>query len=501
MIYSKYEDESLLLIFFHIVYFCRLGNDIINSVLITGDDMKQSKYNLFFDIDDKKIAFNSMSCALAEVDEKFFNVYDNLQTVDVMTGNNEDGNEKVLNDKVLNDEEKKLIDEMKKGKFIIDDDFDEIKNLEFMFNNAKYNEKSLSVTIAPTLQCNFKCVYCYENPNQGKMDVKIQDAIIEKIKKSAERKKNIETCWYGGEPLLALDVITYMSEKIVNICKENNVSHYAGMVTNGYLLNDEIIEKLVKCNVSFIQVTLDGPRDVHDRRRVLRGNGGTFDKIIENLVKLKKYKIITSIRINIDRTNMNSVEELMKILVDNGLQSLPISLGHVMDFTDACKSISEDCLAGSEFSEICIDLSRKFVENGFEIIGRKMYPTVIGKFCGANYISNFVLDPSGNVYKCWNEIGNKSKSIGNLADSSVPDDRMLANNIKYMTWSPFDYEECIGCKYVPICMGGCSYLGMKSNKPFCTDWKYQIEKYLRFTYAKKNETAGEKIPVYEKNCL
>jgi len=450
--------------------------------------MKQSRFNLFFENDEKiKIAFNSMSCALAEVDDKFFNILNNL---------------KHMKFDALNHEEAELVQEMKDGRFIIDDEFDEVKNLEFSFNSAKFKEKNLSITIAPTLQCNFKCIYCYENPKHGKMDIKIQDMIIEKIKKSAEQKKNIDTCWYGGEPLLAFDIISYMSEKIINICKENGVSYASGMVSNGYLLNEEIMEKLVEYNIKYIQLTIDGPQDVHDKRRILKGNGnGTFEKIIENLIKLKKYDITATVRINIDKSNMNSAEELIKILKDNDLTSVPVSLGHVMDFTEACKSISEDCLEGKEFSGICLGLSKKFIENGFKVIGRKMYPTVINKFCGANCISNFVIDPSGYAYKCWNDIGYIERSIGNLGELNKQDDKMNMNNIKYMTWSPFDYKDCTECNLLPICMGGCSFLGMKLKKPFCTDWKYQIEQYLNQAYFKMKDGVKEGSPVYEKTCI
>ncbi|MCM1236362.1 MAG: hypothetical protein NC124_11505 [Clostridium sp.] len=55
------------------------------------------------------------------------------------------------------------------------------------------------------------------------------------------------------------------------------------MVTNGYFLTKDVAQKLAKLKVSSLQVTIDGPKHVHDKRRVLAGGEGTFDKIIQKL--------------------------------------------------------------------------------------------------------------------------------------------------------------------------------------------------------------------------
>lgn len=77
--------------------------------------------------------------------------------------------------------------------------------------------------------------------------------------------------WYGGEPLLAWDTICSLSERIIKIADENNCKYAAGIVTNGYLFDEDKILKLKELKIKTVQITLDGPPKVHSRRKGLPG--------------------------------------------------------------------------------------------------------------------------------------------------------------------------------------------------------------------------------------
>ena len=72
-----------------------------------------------------------------------------------------------------------------------------------------------------------------------------------------------------------------MSKKFIEICDKYGVRYQANIITNGYLLNKEIVKELEDIHVKHIQVTIDGPKDIHDKRRFLKGKQGTFDKIFK----------------------------------------------------------------------------------------------------------------------------------------------------------------------------------------------------------------------------
>lgn len=116
----------------------------------------------------------------------------------------------------------------------------------------RYNRSHLSLVIAATSNCNFRCVYCYEGSvlRASTMSEAIQEAIVKFVESEAPHLETFTVTWYGGEPLLALDIIENLSIKFVDICKKNAIAYDATIVTNGYLLNCTVIEKLNTLHVN-----------------------------------------------------------------------------------------------------------------------------------------------------------------------------------------------------------------------------------------------------------
>ena len=438
--------------------------------------MKASRYNVVMDYKDKKLGFNTMSCALAEVDETFINILTNINDIKY---------------EQLDDIQKEVFDNMKYGGYIIDDEVDELKLLKYRSYNSKFNSRGLGLTIAPLLACNFACPYCYESPKPGVMGEDVISSILKMIEKKAEKSEPISITWYGGEPLLAKDIIFSMSEKIIDICKKNKVDYNAYMVSNGYLVTEDIAKKMKENMISGVQITIDGPPDIHNARRKLRNSSEpTFDKIIENIKILIKAGVEVTIRVNIDKTNVSRLEELMDILASKGLTDCIISLGHVSNYTDSCASIADTCLNTEEYAIESLKNQEVLFEKGFNVSTYPNYPGVKGNYCCADSNTSFVIDFEGYMYKCWNDVGNHSRSVGNVKDIENDEDvdsKQISLNAEYILWSPFDYEECVGCNLLPICMGGCPYNGIKGgHTPKCEKWKYNLIDVLKKTYDERN---------------
>ena len=74
--------------------------------------------------------------------------------------------------------------------------------MKYMHYKAKFSKRIFRLTIAPTLDCNFDCPYCYENRRNGKMSEEVQDALIDFIQNSVTSETSVmDISWYGGEPL------------------------------------------------------------------------------------------------------------------------------------------------------------------------------------------------------------------------------------------------------------------------------------------------------------
>jgi uncharacterized protein len=435
--------------------------------------MKGSKYNILCTTDEgEKLAFNATTCALAVVEDRFINLLEDINNIDF---------------DVLNEEDKSLINDMKLGNFIIDNEIDELEQLKFRNKVGKFSSSSLGLTIAPTLNCNFKCPYCYETPQTHLMSQDTQKGLLEFIDKNTRNVKRLSVTWYGGEPLIGIDIINKLSEDILKICSINHVEYSAYMVSNGYLVSESVINNMKNNMIRGCQITLDGPPEVHDKRRILRNGNGTFEIIVDNIKKLINNNINVSIRVNIDKTNVEQVEELLQILIKNNLNSLSINFGQLTAYTEACSSVSDHCLNTEEYSDEYKRMQKLLVKYGFPAKDYPNYPGIKGNYCCADQINSFVIDPDGYMYKCWNSIGNAKEAVGNVVNLKEPKSDWLMRNIEWVSTEPFE-GKCLKCKFLPICMGGCPYLKREKKEPVCEKWQYGFEDLLKYMYElQKNE--------------
>lgn len=430
--------------------------------------MKKSNYNRFLTLcTGEQLVFNSISCSLAKIDSDFFELYNKIEKIQY-----ED----------LNIKQKEIFNNMLEGQYITYDEVDEIKVLQHRYFSSKFSEETLSLTIAPTLECNFRCPYCYEVSKKGKMAKEVQDAIVDIVKKRCLTIKKLYICWYGGEPLLEYDIILDLSKNLLKICKEMGVEYSAAMITNGYLINEQLVEQLKACSIDSYQITIDGPPNIHNKRRIKKGCD-TYTKLIENIKILLKKGLETIIRVNVDHENARYIEELSILLEKEDIEESKVYLGHVRGGKN-----EYNCMSCAEFAEFEWKYLKIFKDKGFNKEDL-IYPELKGNYCGADNINSFVIDPNGYVYKCWNDIGIEKLAFGNILHEDKIHIGQYMNNINYLTWSPFEYEKCITCSILPICMGGCPWNCINQYKePECEKWKYIIEDVLieRYNIEEKN---------------
>ena len=157
--------------------------------------MKQSKYNFLFAHKGKKYAFNAVTGALAEVSSDFSYLLNNIFSA---------------KEETLNEKNKNLLNLMKKGGYILEDDVDELSLLKLKNYSDKFLLNRFDLTIAPTLSCNFACPYCYETPQKGLIGERVKNAIYSQVELAAKSNKEISIIWYGGEPTLVKEIIFFI---------------------------------------------------------------------------------------------------------------------------------------------------------------------------------------------------------------------------------------------------------------------------------------------------
>lgn len=409
--------------------------------LTMGGKMKVSNYNFMFPYKNesgKYIAYNSLSNSLALIDEDKYNKFVNFEK----------------NNIALDDEQ--FENDLRRGAFILDDNLNELEVIRYKMNSERYGTDSLTLTIAPTSDCNFRCVYCFEKEaiTPTYMTAETEESIIKYVESKIKNINRLSITWYGGEPLLAVGTIDRLSKKFIQLCNDNNVNYSANIATNGYNLSKKNLDMLRNYNVINFQITVDGNAKTHDSRRPLVGSLPTFDKIISNLEKLKDEEIVMALRINIDKTNYQDAIELLDIIVEKDIKHIVFPYIAKVEPTNDCYD-GDVCLSVEKFNELRLDFVKEMEKRNFKISNQHNYPYRINSVCGCDRVNSLVINADGEIYKCWNDLGKKEISIGNINDM----DKTSINKsyMDYIIYDPTHDEECKECKFLPSCMGGCPF--------------------------------------------
>ncbi len=340
----------------------------------------------------------------------------------------------------------------------------------------------IGLVVCPTLACNFSCPYCFEHARAATMDAHVQDMVVEYVEKRARElgSSRLEIVWYGGEPLLALDVIASLSARFMELCERLHMAYGADIVTNGYLLDSRCAEVLRAARVKNVQVTLDGPdAATHDATRHLAGGGGTFERIVENLRGICP-QLHVDVRCNCHARNAGGLERLQALLdgisAENGadIELTPAFMDAEMGAVDreaACSLL----LDREEYSDLFFGFyrARKKVPARFRFLGTS---------CMACNAAGDAVDGRGDLYLCWEHMGDESLVVGNIEErlhDREPDARIgVYDRFMAGVW-PGDDEECMECKLLPVCLGGCPHKRIVKGRHVCIPLKHNIDTYVR----------------------
>jgi len=385
-------------------------------------------------------------------------------------------------------EERRTLEILRSNGFLIDSDFDEQAYLKLRFFVARYGNEALGLSILPTLRCNFRCLYCYEDHLNIDIEERVCRNLVRFVDRELPGKREFDVSWFGGEPLLRLDLIEDLSSQFLISCDKYAVEYKAEITTNGYLLTPSTAKTLAELGVHAAQVTLDGPPEAHDTRRVLANGKGTFSQIMDNILEnadLFEFRI----RVNIDRATAPLAGQLLDFL-EPVKQKIILGFYPVSSTARATDS-GIKCLSMSSFADVHRGILQEAHERGFRLV--KGFALTATVYCGAYQLNTHIVDPRGDLFKCVEDVGHPEHRVGYLTDQGTIQfdyPRMLP----WAVWDPFQDPECRKCQVLPVCMGGCLQLLGRPSKERCF-LKQTIEERIRFAFegvAEAQRKGGEK---------
>ncbi|MBP5520330.1 MAG: SPASM domain-containing protein [Treponema sp.] len=369
----------------------------------------------------------------------------------------DEDNVPVIQNMIDTGDESKLPDDIreefiKSGVLLKEDDESLFNRLKYISYLTRFDNKTLTLTIAPTMACNFSCSYCYEGERVKNliMSDSVIDGLINFIKRG--NFENLNVTWYGGEPLCAWNKIVKLNSEIKKL---NLKTYIQRIVTNGSLIDVEKIKFFIENDFKMVQITLDGNEEIQNKRRPMKNGESSYKTIMANLDLAYKYckennkKISIIIRINIDKENIDIYPQLYQMLSERYENMFYIYPAFVQKYSETdCHA--HNCLSFQSSAEFILNLSKKHGIYSYNLFPRQNI--IVG--CPAQRVNTFVVDTDGNLYKCWDDICMPERKLGDVING-VKDTYNL-NPLFVMNGSGFEKEKCKNCLFLYSCLGGCS---------------------------------------------
>lgn len=316
---------------------------------------------------------------------------------------------------------------------------DIMEEVNMLYDKTIKSNKVLSLILLPTEKCNFRCVYCYEKYNLGKMSRITVENIQKLIELNLLEFDQLNISWFGGEPLLALDVIEEISNAAKGICIRYRKPFFSQITTNGYFLTVDVMKKLLEMHVMLFQITIDGNRDNHNKQRPLVNGEGTYDVILSNLLAIKEniktQTIRIIIRINVS-TNISAeeIEQLAFLFQDD--KRFIINVQKVFETDAENKIVPEE----NDFFDVynsCNAWHEEQLESNDTI-------------CYAAKENTLMIRSNGNIGKCTVNFDDPNNNFGNINECDLM--KLTPSSIKLCN-SKMSKEICIHCCIYPLCFG------------------------------------------------
>ncbi|GIH09482.1 radical SAM/SPASM domain-containing protein [Rhizocola hellebori] len=347
-------------------------------------------------------------------------------------------------------------------------------------------------TILVTGYCNMACGYCgqehHRTAAQSERVARLADRVEATIAGPATR--DVEITWFGGEPMLALRLIKQLSARFIAAAREHSVGYSARMATNGSLLTVATLAQLHHdCHLNSMEVTIDGPQAVHDRRRLKRNGTGSYRHIVSVLGEAVRAqvapKLEVSIRVNVDTDNEDSVSELITDLAAHGLASPQVSL-HPVPVHSWGNDISAIEIDARRYAALEAQWLRQAQSLGLRCAS---LPTALKRTtCRATSVHGEIVDLHERVYSC-----SEHPLVPGMRDSGVVATVTdLAGSAprppgRYDGWYDQVGEDrvpCGRCPLLPVCGGSCPKLWDEGHLP-CPS--------MRFNWADRLDLAAARL--------
>lgn len=334
--------------------------------------------------------------------------------------------------------------------FIVDYNRDETAELINSFTENESDPRLFEIMVNPTLDCNLRCWYCYEEHLKG---TDMKPDTLKALKRLIDRKvesqelKHLAVTFFGGEPLLRWnDVVRPLIEYSSNRCKKKELGFNTGFTTNGFLLTRdkfEFLDKLGLKGTSF-QISFDGNRERHNKSRVYDADHPTFDRMLKAIYLGAEMGFNMCVRFNYTPDSLDSFNDVIDEMGDweeNLKKHITVNFQQVWQTS---KDIANDTKG------LAAAMRQRVRDLGMNTDCDLIYHRHV---CYADRPNCILVNYNGDVFKC-----SARKFDPSMREGELRVDGTITYNERYDSRMAIKYSNpsCQKCMIMPICNGRCS---------------------------------------------
>lgn len=370
-------------------------------------------------------------------------------------------------------------------KAVVEDTENELLSVLGSYRAGSADPGSRSFTIMPTSYCNMACDYCGQEHFKSAVDRDRLQRLAARVEATIAdpATTRVTVTWFGGEPLLALRVIRELSARFVAAADAAGKQYTAQMSTNGSLLNKHTLRMLHHdCRLKSVVITIDGPEELHDKRRIKRNKTGSFQHTVAVLSDVVRDHSLPglelTIRINVDNENEHAVPGLIVDLACLGLASPQVKL-QTMPVHSWGNDVSAVELEGRRYAKLEAGWLRLAQSLG---IGFAILPTAVRtRTCAATSSSAEIVDPAGRIYSCSEHplvpVVRDTGILTTLDDLAGSARRPAGSFDNWYDQVGNGRQPCGSCPLLPVCGGSCPKLWREGHIP-CPSMKHNWQERM-----------------------
>ncbi|CVK16018.1 uncharacterized protein Ga0061079_104137 [Apibacter mensalis] len=409
--------------------------------------MKYSFYNTFIPYRDKFALYNTFEQKVIFIEEGLKDLLNNKSCDEI----------KIIHPEFFN----YLFD----NNFILNSKEDELEKVKKLSKKIDGDLTTFMLIVNPTMNCNFKCWYCYESHIKSS---RMKESEINKIKllidKITFEKEliNFNLYFFGGEPLLYFDkIVVSLIDYCSELCEKRNKNLHISFTTNGFLINKSFINYFKSRNKTcHLQITFDGYGEEHDKVRYVNKTKGSYYQIVDNIKLLINNQFRVTARVNYTDENIADTGKIADDFKDVNPEIIEKYLR--FDFHRVWQNDN-----GKEISKILAYELQSMKEKGIKTACIRTVNNVLDS-CYADKRNSVVVNFNGDIFKCTARDFSSNNRVGYLSNNGelIWKDNHLEERMN----SKFRNAPCLKCELLPICNGGCSQHAiehLKKNEEYC----------------------------------